>query len=340
MDRFTSLTIFARVVANGSFAAAARQLNMSPAAVSTHVQALEQRLGTRLLNRTTRSLALTEVGQVFYERSTHLLAELEETERLAGELQKAPRGRLRINVTPSFGDLHVAAAAADFSARHPDISIELIATSRFADLIEEGFDLAVRTEPPPESSLIARRIAPVRLVVCGAPDYFDKHGMPQRPEDLAAHNCLRLSELSFRDEWCLTGADGKETWIPVTGTLRANTTVALRTAALRGQGLVLLPTFLVGDDLKAGRLVPALSGYAPADAAIRAMYPSSRHLSAKVRMFIDFLIERFGNDPAWDDWRFDKPPEPASKGKGRADDDEHMTATPSGVAGRGVGSAA
>jgi len=312
MDRFTSLTIFARVVANGSFAGAARQLNMSPAAVSTHIQALEARLGTRLLNRTTRSLALTEIGKVFYERSTHLLAELEETERLAGELQKTPRGRLRINVTPSFGDLHVAAAAADFSARYPDISIELIATSRFADLVEEGFDLAVRTEPPPESSLVARRIAPVRLVVCGAPAYLDKHGTPQRPEDLAAHNCLRLSELSFRDEWCLTGADGKETWIPVSGTLRVNTTVALRTAALRGLGLVLLPTFLVGEDLKAGRLVPVLSGYAPADAAVRAMYPHSHHLSAKVRMFIDFLIERFGNDPGWDDWRFAKP-EPAAK---------------------------
>jgi DNA-binding transcriptional LysR family regulator len=206
-------------------------------------------------------------------------------------------------VTPSFGDLHVAAAAADFAALHPDISVELIATSRFADLVEEGFDLAVRTEPPPESSLIARRIAPVHLVVCGARDYLDKHGTPQRPEDLTAHNCLRLSELSYRDEWCLTGSDGKETWIPVTGTLRANTTVALRTAALRGQGLVLLPTFLVGDDLKAGRLVPVLSGYAPADAAIRAMYPHSRHLSAKVRMFVDFLIDRFGN-PDWDDWRF------------------------------------
>src|SRR5260221_345865 len=177
MDRFTTLTVFARVVANGSFAGAARQLNMSPAAVSTHIQALETRLGTRLLNRTTRSLAPTEVRPVVYE-------------------------------------------------------------------------------------------------------------------------------LSFRDEWCLTGPDGKESWIPVTGTLRANTTVALRTAALRGQGLVLLPTFLVGDDLKSGRLVPVLHGYAPADAAIRAMYPHSRHLSAKVRTFIDFLIDRFGNDPDWDDWRF------------------------------------
>ncbi len=214
MDRFTTLTVFARVVANGSFAGAARQLNMSPAAVSTHIQALEARLGTRLLNRTTRSLALTEVGQVFYERSAHILAELEETERLADELQKAPRGLLRVNMTPSFGDLHVAAAAADFTARYPDISVELIATSRFVDLVEEGFDLAVRTEPPPESSLIARRIAPVRLVVCGAPDYVDKRGLPQRPEDLTAHNCLRLSELSFRDEWCLTGPDGKEAWIP------------------------------------------------------------------------------------------------------------------------------
>lgn len=304
MDRFTTLTVFARVVACGSFAGAARQLNMSPAAVSGHVQALEARLGTRLLNRTTRSLALTEIGQVFYERSAHILAELEKTEHLAGELQKAPRGLLRINATPSFGDLHIAAAVADFTARYPDISVELIATSRFADLVEEGFDLAVRTEAPPESSLIVRRIAPLRLVVCGAPGYLEKHGVPQLPQDLAAHNCLRLSEPTFRDEWCLTGADRKEMWTPVAGTLRANTTVALRAAALRGQGLALLPTFLVGDDLKSGRLVPVLSDFTPADGAIRAIYPHSRHLSAKVRIFIDFLVDRFGSDPDWDAWRF------------------------------------
>jgi DNA-binding transcriptional LysR family regulator len=319
MDRFTSLTIFARVVANGSFAAAARQLNMSPAAVSTHIQALEARLGTRLLNRTTRSVGLTEVGQAFYERAAHILAELEETERMAGEQQKAPKGVLRVNVTPSFGDLHVATAVADFAAKYPEISIELIATARFVDLIEEGFDLAVRTEPPPESSLIARRIAPVRLVVCGAPDYLEKRGTPQRLSDLAAHNCLRFSELSFRDEWRMTGPDGKETQVPVDGNLRANTTVALRAAALRGQGLVLLPTFIVGDDLKTGRLIPVLNEFAPPDAAIRAMYPHSRHLSAKVRIFTDFLVDRFGNDPDWDDWRFRKPLEPASKGKRAAE---------------------
>ena len=319
MDRFTTLTVFAQVVAKSSFADAARQLHMSPAAVSNHIQALEARLGIRLLNRTTRSVGLTEVGQVFYERAAHILAELEETERMAGELQKAPKGLLRINVTPSFGDLHVAPAVADFTARYPEISIELIATARFVDLVEEGFDLAVRTEPPPESSLIARRIAPVRLVMCGAPSYLEQRGTPQGLADLAGHNCLRFSELSFRDEWRLTGLDGKETQIHVDGNLRANTTVALRAAALRGQGLVLLPTFIVGDDLKAGRLVPVLTEFAPPDAAIRAMYPHSRHVSAKVRMFIDFLIDRFGNDPDWDDWRFRRPPPPADKGKRRAE---------------------
>jgi DNA-binding transcriptional LysR family regulator len=296
--------VFSRVVANGSFAAAARQLHMSPAAVSAHVQALETRLGTRLLNRTTRSVGLTEVGQAFYERATRILAELEDTERMAGELQKAPKGMLRVNVTPSFGDLHVAAAVADFTARYTDISVELIATARFVDVVEEGFDLAVRTEPPPESSLIARRVAPIRLVVCGAPEYLAARGTPRRLSDLAAHNCLRFSELSFRDEWQLTGPDGKDTQVRVEGNLRANTTVALRAAALRGQGLVLLPTFIVGEDLKARRLVPVLTEFAPADAAVRALYPHSRHVSAKVRMFIDFLIERFGNDPAWDDCRF------------------------------------
>jgi DNA-binding transcriptional LysR family regulator len=300
MDRFTEITVFTRVVANGSFAGAARQLNMSRAAVSTHVQMLEARLGTRLLQRTTRSLALTEVGKVFHERSVALLAELDETERLAGELQAAPREVLRVNVTPSFGDVHLAAAAADFMERHGEISVELIATSRFVDLVEEGFDLAVRTEPLPESSLVARRIAPVRLVVCAAPAYLEKRGTPQAPADLQAHNCLMLSELTFRNEWCLSGPDGEELWIAVAGTLRANTTVALRAAALGGHGLALLPTFLVGDDLRAGRLVSVLSAYRPAELAVRAIYPHRRNLPTKVRTFIDFLVARFGEAPAWD----------------------------------------
>lgn len=296
MDRLTTLTVFARVVANGSFVGAARQLNMSPAAVSGHVQSLEARLGTRLVNRTTRSLRLTEVGQEFYERIVHVLSDLDETERLASDHQSAPRGLLRVNVTPSLGDLRVAPAAADFKVQYPEITIELIATARFVDLIDEGFDLAVRTEPPPESSLISRRVAPVRLVVCGAPDYLAKRGTPQTPRELAWHNCLTYSEMNFRDKWCLTEPDGKQAWVPVAGSMRANSTVALRAAALRGQGLVLLPTFLVGDDLKAGRLVAVLTGYAPAGSAIRALYPHNRHLSAKVRTFVDFLVERFRHD--------------------------------------------
>ena len=295
MDRFTELTVFTRVIANGGFAAAARQLNMSPAAVTSHVQTLEERLGTRLINRTTRRLSLTEVGKVFHDRAVAHLAELEETERIAGELQTAPRGLLRVNVTPSFGDIHLAAAAADFMERYPDISVELIATSRFVDLVEEGFDLAVRTEPLPESSLIARRIAPVHLVVCGAPAYFAKRGIPQVPADLSAHNCLTLSERAFREHWGLTGTNGEEIWVAVAGTLRANTTVALRAAALHGHGLALLPTFLVGEDLEAGRLVSVLRAYTPPDAAIRAVYPHRRN-SAKVRTFIDFLVARFGDD--------------------------------------------
>jgi DNA-binding transcriptional LysR family regulator len=298
MDRFTELTVFTRVVANGSFAAAARQLNMSPAAVSTYVQALEERLGARLINRTTRRLSLTEVGRVFQDRAVALLAELEETERIAGELQTAPRGLLRVNVTPSFGDVHLAGAAADFMERYPEISVELITTSRLVDLVEEGFDLAVRTEPLPESSLITRRIAPVHLVVCGAPAYFAKRGIPQVPGDLGAHNCLTLSEPTFREHWRLTGDDGGEIEVAVAGTLRANTTVALKAAALNGHGLALLPTFLVGHDLKAGRLVSVLRAYTPPDAAVRAIYPHRRN-STKVRTFIDFLAARFGDEPDW-----------------------------------------
>jgi DNA-binding transcriptional LysR family regulator len=309
MDRFTELTVFTRVVANGSFAAAARQLNMSPAAVSLHVQALEERLGARLINRTTRRLSLTEVGKVFHDRTVALLAELEEAERLAGELHTTPRGLLRVNVTPSFGDVHLAAAAVDFMELYPEISVELIATSRFIDLVEEGFDLAVRTEPVPESSLITRRIAPVQLVLCGAPTYFAKRGMPQVPADLSAHNCLTLSEFACREPWRLTGENGGEIEVAVAGTLRANTTVALRAAALNGHGLALLPTFLVGHDLKAGRLISVLRAFTPADAAVRAIYPHRRN-STKVRAFIDFLAARFGHEPDWDDVRSRLVPHP------------------------------
>src|SRR6201987_4569557 len=210
MDRLTSLTAFVRVGDSGGVSAAGRRLNMSTTMVSNHVQALEDRLGARLLNRTTRKVSLTEVGRAYYERCTRLLADLEETEQAVGDMHAAPRGALRVNAVPSFGILHLAPAIADFTARFPEISVELMLSEHPVDLIAEGFDVAVRFEDLPDSSLIARQLAPCRMVVCGAPSYFERHGMPRTPSDLTAHNCLTVAGnvLSYYRAWHLTAADG------------------------------------------------------------------------------------------------------------------------------------
>lgn len=312
MDRFDSMTAFAKVVECGGFSSAAQRLGLSTAAVTARVQKLEARLGIRLLNRTTRNVSLTEIGRMFYERCSHLLADLEETERAATEQQTMPRGVLRLNASSSFGILHLAPAIAHFAARYPAVSVELILTDRMVDLVEEGFDLAVRAESLPGSNLIARRLAPCRTAVCGAPSYLDKRGVPKTPSDLTAHNCLILSTSSNADEWVFTGSDRKEHRVRVSGTLRANNSGALVAAAMAGQGLIVEQTCTVGPALNVGRLVPVLTDYILPEAAIRALYPHSRYLSAKVRTFVDFLVARFGQDPEWDEWRRSAPRDPRS----------------------------
>ena len=303
MDRFDSMTVFVKVVECGSFTGAARRLHLSPAMVTTHVRDLEARLGVQLLNRTTRNVSATEVGQSFYERCTHLLADLEEIEEAASELQRTPRGVLRLNASPAFGMLHLAPAIAHFTAHYPEVSIELTLTDRVVAMIEEGFDLAVRAEALPDSSLIVRQLAPCRIAVCGAPSYLEKRGMPPTPADLAGHNCLTLSTAPSYGEWSFVGPTGDEQRIRVSGNLRANNSGALVSAAVAGQGLIREQTCTVGEDLKAGRLVPVLTEYRLPEGAICAVYPHSRHLSAKVRTFVDFLVARFGHDPDWDEWR-------------------------------------
>lgn len=323
MDRFDSMNAFVKVVDCGSFSGAARRLNLSPAVVTTRVQDLEARLGIRLLNRTTRKVILTDVGRSFYDRCTRLLADLAETEQVAGELQATPRGILHLNASLSFGVVHLVPAIGDFTARYPEVSVELTLTDRVVDLIEEGFDLAVRAEPLPDSSYIARRLAPCRMAVCGAPTYLDKRGIPRTPAELTAHNCLTLSSTSrMSGEWLFTGPEGNEHRVRVSGSLRTSNTNALVAAAVQGQGLILEHTCIVGQHLKAGRLVPVLTDYRLQEGAIRAVYPHSRHLSAKVRTFVDFLAARFGHDPDWDDWRHGTLHHPRAKGEavmGRGD---------------------
>jgi len=305
VDRFDSMRVFAKVVENSSFAGAAARLDISASMVTLHVKELEERLGVRLLNRTTRKVSLTETGRAYYERCTRLLADLEETEQCVSDMHAAPRGELRVNATPTFGILQLAPAIADFTTRFPDISVELMLSEHTVDLVEEGFDVAVRVGELPDSSLIAHQLAPCRMVVCGAPSYLEKHGKPRTPADLTAHNCLTVAGTGspYYREWHLMAADGTTLNISPMGNLRTNSGAVLIVAAIAGHGLACLPTYLAGDALQSGRLVTVLDDYMAPPLPLRALYPHNRYLSGKVRAFVDFLAARFGQDPPWDSWR-------------------------------------
>src|SRR5215469_3064810 len=253
MDRMASMAAFAKVVGAGSFSAAAREMQVSQALVTKQIQELESWPGARLLNRTTRRLSLTEVGTAFHERAARILEAVEEAKDAAGALQTLPRGRLRINAPVSFGLLHLAPAVTDFLKRYPDVSVELLVNDRVVDLLEGEFDVGVRIGRLRDSSLIARRIGPIRLAVCAAPDYLARHGVPKMPEDLAKHDCLEYTYFETRGEWRLRNPKGDEIVVPVSGRYLANNADVLRTTALAGGGIILLPTFIVGEDLRAGR---------------------------------------------------------------------------------------
>jgi DNA-binding transcriptional LysR family regulator len=300
VDRFDNMRVFAKVVESGGFTSAAARLGMSASMVSQHVKELEERLDVRLLNRTTRKVSLTETGRAYYQRCTRLLADLEETERAASDMHAAPRGELRVHSWPSFGVRHLALAIAEFTASFPAISVELMLGDRMVDLIDEGFDVAIRAEPLHDSSLIARQLAPLRLVVCGAPSYFEKHPRPRTPADLTDHNCLAMTGSALYRMWHLRAADGAALDIAPVGNLRSNISSVLETAARAGHGLAWLPTYLVSESLRSERLVTVLDDYVAAPYTIRALYPHNRHLSAKVRVFVDFLAARFGREPPWD----------------------------------------
>jgi DNA-binding transcriptional LysR family regulator len=297
MDRLTSLTVFVRVVDGGGFSAAARRLNMSATMASNHVRSLEDRLGVRLLNRTTRKVSLTEVGKTYYERCTQILAELEEADRIAGALQSTPRGTLRLylgSITVRF----VAPVVAEFLALYREASVELTMGERWADLVDEGFDLAIRQLPPPDSSLIVRRLATWRHVLCCSPAYLASHPPPPNLAGLARHNCLRYAFYPF-EEWRFTASDGKPASVRVAGNLLSNSAETLRIAALAGEGIFLAPGFVIAEDIDAGRLVPILTEYRPVEFLVTAIYPHRHHVSAKVRSFIDLLSQRIREHQRW-----------------------------------------
>lgn len=299
MDRFQSLTAFAKVVEAGSFARAADRLDLSVSAVSRQVAELEAQLGVRLLNRTTRRLSLTESGRAFYERCVQLLADLEEAEEAVTASAVLPRGTLRLTASVSFGVGYLAPAIADFRLQHPQLRFDVELSDRAVDIVDEGIDLAIRIGDIGSHALIGRRIGVSRLVCCAAPSYLARHPAPNTPEDLAAHPCLTYEYSSIGNVWRFIDAENRVHDVKVTGPAHANNGAMLAALAVAGVGINLEPDFIVVNDVRAGRLTPLLNGYTPPTISINAAYSSRRHLSAKVRTFIDFLAARFARDPAW-----------------------------------------
>lgn len=297
MDDLAGMAVFARVVEASSFTEAARRLGTSKAAVSKQVSRLEERLGARLLNRTTRRLSLTEVGAAFYEHCARIVAEAEEAELAVTRLHAVPRGTLRVDVPVNFGMRYLAPLLPDFMGHYPELAVDITFNDRFIDLVDEGYDLAVRIGHLPDSSLVARKLAESRRVVCASPDYWERHGRPSHPAELAAHNCFGYSYLATRNEWRFRGPDGPIA-IRVSGSMHSNNGDALRAAAAAGIGVALVPVFLAPEDLRAGRLEPVLEAFEEAPPGIYAVYPHNRHLSAKVRAFVDYLAGAF-DPPPW-----------------------------------------
>jgi DNA-binding transcriptional LysR family regulator len=289
MDRLTSLTAFVRVADNAGFSAAARKLDMSTTMVSNHVQALEERLGVRLLNRTTRKVSLTEVGRAYYERCTQILADIAQADDIAGALQSTPRGTLRIYTNTHIVQF-LSPVVAEFLASHAEVKVDLAIGERNVDLIDENYDISVRMLSPPDSSLIVRSLATWRHVLCCSHGYLEKHGRPAALAQLAERNCLRHASYPYGDEWHFVDRKGAPASVKVTGNLISSSGETLHRAALAGVGIFLAPGFLVHDDLESGNLVRLLPEYRTVEFSMNAIYPHRHHLSAKVRTFIDLLV--------------------------------------------------
>jgi DNA-binding transcriptional LysR family regulator len=299
MDRLGAMRVFAQVVETGSFAKAADRLNLSTSATSRHVAELESHLGTRLLNRTTRRVSLTESGRAFYERSVQLLGDLEEAEQEAARAAVVPRGTMKLTTSVAFGVRHVAPAIAAFLARHREVRFDVSLSDRTVDLVEEGFDLGIRIGGPGSENLVARKLGETRLVPCASPAYLESRGAPKSPAELAAHNCFTYEYVTPRNLWRFRDGAGREQAVRVSGNLHSNNGDLLAEVAARGAGIVFEPAFIVGPEVRAGRLVPLLQEFEPAPVPIYAVYPSRKHLSAKVRLFVEFLVGSFEDPSDW-----------------------------------------
>ncbi|TNF34621.1 MAG: LysR family transcriptional regulator [Gammaproteobacteria bacterium] len=300
MENLSDIAVFVQVVASGSFTSAADRLQLSKSVISKYVTRLEDRLGARLLNRTTRRLSLTEAGRILYERSQRGLEEIEDAEMEVSQLQQTPRGNLRFNVPMSFGILHIAPLLQDFQKDYPEVSIDMNLDDRQIDLVEEGYDMAIRIAELPDSSLVARRLGPCRHVLCASPAYLQQHGIPRTPEDLQNHRALTYGYSDSPKEWRMLTPDGRYQTVAVNSSLHMNNSLALREAVLHDAGIVLTPTFIVGADIQSGRLQKVLPAYRFQEFSIYAIYPQRRHLSPKVRAFVEFISARITDAPYWD----------------------------------------
>jgi DNA-binding transcriptional LysR family regulator len=291
MDRVAAMTTFVRVVQAGSLSAAARSLDMSLPSVSRQIDWLEEHLGTRLLVRTTRHLTLTEGGGTYYEQAKRILAAIEEAEITLSAQHATPSGRLIVSAPVLLGRLHLAPLVPEFLARFPRLTVDLLLLDRIVNLVEEGIDVAIQPGPLEDSALIARKLGAFRRVVCAAPSYLQRRGEPKQPQDLENHDCIVFTLLDSAQEWCFRTEAG-DVKVPVSGRLRANNHDATVVAALGGAGLALGPSWMVRDDILAGRLIPVLQDFEPRATEVYALFAHLHLMSAKVRAFTDFLVER------------------------------------------------
>jgi DNA-binding transcriptional LysR family regulator len=288
------MNVFVRVARAGSFAGGARELAISRAMATKHIMQLESSLGTRLFNRTTRSLSLTDVGASYLERCQQVLLEVEEMESAVTHLQTEPRGLLKISAPPVIGATHITRAIAQFLKTHPDLTVDLILQSSPGDLIDEGIDVAIYLGTLDDTSMVARKLASSTMVVCGSPDYLARYGIPQTPEELVNHSCLVNWASSPRNKWQFKHTNGQTSVINVSGRMQANVADAIRVAAIDGLGLVMLASYVVGRDIEKGKLKVVLADYTLPPLDIHAVYPHRKYLSAKVRRFLDFLQDWLG----------------------------------------------
>ena len=302
IDIVAGMRVFTAVVEAGSFAGAADKLELSRGMATRYVAQLEAHLGVRLLNRTTRKLSLTEAGSDYYQRSVQVLAMVEEAETSAAQEASVPRGTLRVNTSVAFGARHMGQAITDYLRRYPGVKVDLTLNDRVVDLVEEGFDLAIRIAADIDPGLVARRLTRARMATCASPGYLKKHGTPKSPDQLAGHNCITYAYSSVQGGWRFR-RNGTGRTVPVSGNLHGNNGDILMNAAIEGLGVILLPTFLVYEALRRKQLVRILSNWQTDELGVFAVYPHRKFLPPKVRSFIDFLAERFGPEPYWDSRR-------------------------------------